>query len=297
MPLPPLPAESSTQDGLFTVRQARASGLSTRRIRSMVSSGRWIRVLGDVLVPAGTAVTGRQRLRAAELATGGVVSHASAARLWGLPTPAATDAAVHVTVTRADHPRVDGVRLHRRWLAPGDRNWLYGIAVTSRLRTVGDCLLTWRRPDAEDLVHHLLRTGLLSTAALQELPPRSKRAHGIAQLVDVVESAVGGSWSAAERRLHDVMRAAGILGWVANHAIVLPDGRRVVVDVWFPEQRVVVEVDGHAWHVSRERFETDRVRQNALVLLGCTVLRFTWKDLHDGAERVVREIRLALSSG
>jgi very-short-patch-repair endonuclease len=39
---------------------------------------------------------------------------------------------------------------------------------------------------------------------------------------------------------------------------------------------VAVEIDGFAFHHAPDRFQRDRTRQNALVGLGWTVLRFTW---------------------
>ena len=57
-----------------------------------------------------------------------------------------------------------------------------------------------------------------------------------------------------------------------------------------PAARVAVEVDGWAWHSDVERFREDRRRQNALVLAGWTVLRFTWDDLMRRPETVVGQI-------
>jgi very-short-patch-repair endonuclease len=267
-------------------------GLSAKRIRTLRSSGRWVTVLGDVLAPAGTPLTHSRRLQAAVLATGGVLSHGTAATIWGWRAPEDED--IHVTVARTDHPRVSGVRLHRRRLVVGDRSWTTGFEVTSRARTLTDCLLTWQLRDAADLMDYVLRTGAFALADLDRLVAAARGLHGINQLVGVVEQSRGGSWSAAERRLHGVLNGAGIAGWVANHAIELPTGRRAVVDVWFPEARLAVEVDGQAWHVDRERFQTDRSRQNALILSGLAVLRFTWHDIQNAPDRVVREIKMAL---
>jgi very-short-patch-repair endonuclease len=262
----------------------------------MVASRRWLYVLGDVLVPAGTPVTERRRLRAAVLATGGLVSHESAARLWGFPAPRDRDPRVHVTVERADHPRVAGVRLHRRRLLSGDRSWVEGIDLTSRARTLADCLLTWSESDGADLVDHVLRVGLFDAAALRRMAIASRGLHGIAGMSAIIERASAGAWSAAERRLHQVLRVAGIVGWVANHRLEIAGGLSAIVDVWFPSARVAIEVDGQAWHVSRERFQSDRSRQNALVLAGCTVLRFTWNDIEYASDRVVGEVRRAVAA-
>ena len=45
------------------------------------------------------------------------------------------------------------------------------------------------------------------------------------------------------------------------------------------ELKIVVEVDGWAWHTDTKRFQRDRERQNDLVHAEWIVLRFTWLDL------------------
>ena len=58
------------------------------------------------------------------------------------------------------------------------------------------------------------------------------------------------------------------------------DGRLVgVIDVALVRQRIALEVDGWAYHSDVDRFRRDRAKQNDLIALGWTVLRFTWADL------------------
>ena len=47
------------------------------------------------------------------------------------------------------------------------------------------------------------------------------------------------------------------------------------VDVIFREIKLIIEIDGRLFHIGTEVFETDRSRQNKLVLDGWCVLRFT----------------------
>jgi very-short-patch-repair endonuclease len=109
-----------------------------------------------------------------------------------------------------------------------------------------------------------------------------------------MREAARGTRSEAERVLARLLRSAGIRGWVAGMPMTLADGTHLELDLWFPVQRVVVEVDGKAWHVDDDRFQRDRVRQNALVTAGSTVLRFTWYDLTRAPRRVVATVRQAL---
>lgn len=50
-------------------------------------------------------------------------------------------------------------------------------------------------------------------------------------------------------------------------------------------------MDGRAWHSAGDRFQRDRTRQNALVAAGYTVLRFTWFDVTERPEYVIRTVR------
>lgn len=87
------------------------------------------------------------------------------------------------------------------------------------------------------------------------------------------------------------MRAANLTGWKANHPVC-----GYVVDVAFPDQRLAIEVDGWAFHSDQATFQRDRTRQNRLSLNGWTVLRFTWLDLTEHPQRVIAEIRSAISA-
>jgi very-short-patch-repair endonuclease len=93
-------------------------------------------------------------------------------------------------------------------------------------------------------------------------------------------------WSEAERRLHRLLRNAGITGWKANRPIVLNDST-FYVDIIFRKLKLVIEIDGRLYHTGAEVFETDRWRQNLLVLNGWFVLRFTWAMIEEHPEKVI----------
>jgi very-short-patch-repair endonuclease len=100
-------------------------------------------------------------------------------------------------------------------------------------------------------------------------------------------------WSAAERSFHRLLRAAGISGWRANRPVVLRD-LTFYVDVIFRQLRLVIEIDGRLYHTGAEVFETDRWRQNLLVLNGWYVLRFTWTMIEERPEEVLAMVREAI---
>jgi very-short-patch-repair endonuclease len=52
------------------------------------------------------------------------------------------------------------------------------------------------------------------------------------------------------------------------------------------EQRLVVETDSHLYHRGSISFEDDHVRDLDLRGMGCTVLRFTDRQIEDEPERI-----------
>jgi very-short-patch-repair endonuclease len=96
-------------------------------------------------------------------------------------------------------------------------------------------------------------------------------------------------WSKPERLFHRLLRDAGITGWQANRPVILR-GSTFYVDVIFRELKLIIEIDGRLYHTEAEVFETDRRRQNLLVLDGWCVLRFTWTMIEEHPEEVIAMI-------
>lgn len=95
--------------------------------------------------------------------------------------------------------------------------------------------------------------------------------------------------SAAERLAIALLRKANVSGWRQHYMV-----GGYELDLAFPERQVAIEVDGWAYHHDATTFQADRRRQNAVVLAGWTILRFTWHDLNQRPADVVAEIRAAL---
>jgi very-short-patch-repair endonuclease len=100
-------------------------------------------------------------------------------------------------------------------------------------------------------------------------------------------------WSEAERSFHRLLRNAGVTGWKANRPVVLRNSP-YYVDVIFRKLKLVIEIDGRLYHTGAEVFETDRWRQNLLILDGWCVLRFTWAMIEERPEDVIAIVREAI---
>lgn len=146
-----------------------------------------------------------------------------------------------------------------------------------------------------DAIDQVLRTGAATLdglhAALRLTGWRSGNVDRRELLLDSRDE----PWSEAERLAHRLLRAAGIDGWSANLPVVLR-GQRYRLDIGFPALKLVVEIDGRIHQTDRELFESDRVRQNALVLEGWTILRFTWRQLEGHPEEFVEAVTEAIRS-
>ena len=102
-------------------------------------------------------------------------------------------------------------------------------------------------------------------------------------------------WSAAERLAQRIYRRAGITGWATNVKIVVPDVGTYFLDFAFRRERVASEIDGRLHETDVDLFESDRIRQNALLLQGWLVLRFTWRLLEADPGYVIATTREALA--
>jgi len=120
---------------------------------------------------------------------------------------------------------------------------------------------------------------------------RNKGRYGSPAARRLLYAANDGARSEAERLLIRLLKAAKITGWRANYPLA---GYKI--DVAFPACKLAVETDGLAFHSDAEDFQVDRERQNAIALLGWQVLRFTWLDLTAHPDRVIAEIKHAISA-
>ncbi|HEX4776127.1 MAG TPA: DUF559 domain-containing protein [Acidimicrobiia bacterium] len=99
--------------------------------------------------------------------------------------------------------------------------------------------------------------------------------------------------SVLEARFERLLRVAGLPAPVRQHE-VLVGSHRYFLDFAYPEARVMIEVDGWEARGRRETFETDRARQNRLMLAGWTPLRFTARSLRERPHEVVATVATAV---
>jgi very-short-patch-repair endonuclease len=283
-----LDARAARQAGLFTRDDAKACGFTDDQVRRRLRRRDWQVVLGQVMTRAARPVTPLLRDRAALLAVpDAVLAGPSAARRYGLDVPGLRTSIIVAPERRV---RLPGVSVRREQLDPVDLVLIEGVLLTAPERTVVDCVRELS-PDQADLVmDRALQRRLITFEGFAARVQAMVGQRGIRRLVRAVARHAHGARSVAERLLVQGLRRARIEGWRANVPVHDAEGLIGVVDFGFLEIRLAVEVDGRAWHSAGDRFQHDRERQNRLVRAGWTVLRFTWRDLTEDLDGVVRQI-------
>jgi very-short-patch-repair endonuclease len=288
-PDPEIARLAGVQHGVVSRRQLLARGLSADQVDRRLRGERLHAVHAGVYAVGHASLAPDGHRMAAVLASGpgAVLSGRSAAALWALrPSAAAT---LEITTPRALRP-LPGIRRRRAALAADEVTVDAGIPVTTVARTLLDLAAAL---DAERLRRALTeaeRRRLHSRTPLVELVRRHPRAPGIATLRALL----------ADRR-RDVTRSElelQFLALVGRAGLPRPRVNAVVegleVDCSWPAARLVVELDGGAFHRDVEAFETDRRRDRRLAVAGWTVVRITHRQLADAPAAVLADLRTLL---
>lgn len=295
-PTPPMPSRitelARRQDGLIERSQAIAAGLTTTQVNGHLRTGRWVRVLPKVYSTDHTAVGPLRFIRAVSMWAGhDSVIEGAAALIWQRRsdrplTEVTVSCGRNLRPPKAAWPiRVRRHVVNEFWQVHWDHIAVVRteFAIAQLLPGEGPALL-------DDAVRRRWVTVDMVAEAHRCLSP----GRGSAIRSKILAAADGGAISEAERLLHRHLRAAGIRGWRANLSVRLGSVNRTG-DIVFIEVRLLVEIDGFAFHTDHARYVDDRERQNEFTLAGWTVLRFTWWTLTQEPERAVRDIQATIA--
>jgi hypothetical protein len=125
-------------------------------------------------------------------------------------------------------------------------------------------------------------------ATIRRLGPQ----RGVANLNGILATGPAPTRSVLEDVVLDLILAAGLARPEVNKPLLLAR-RRVIPDFRWPEQRVVVEADGGAWHDNRTAREDDAERQAILEAHGERVLRVTWAQAITQPSQTLTRLRAA----
>jgi hypothetical protein len=239
-------------------------------------------------------LTREGRWFAAVLACGGgaVLSHRSAAALWGIRPE--RSAAIDVTAPNRRGRQPAGIAAHRNGALPAaDLACVRGIPCTGVARTLLDLAGIERVKHLEGAIAEAQRRGVFDLSECLGLIGRSRGRRGVAVLrglISELDPNVARTRSELERMFLALCRQAGVPPPQVNYAIDVSGGT-VLGDFVWPDRRWVVETDGRETHGTPSAFESDRLRDQRLNVAGWHVLRCTWLQVESKASELRQTLR------
>ncbi|MDX6590311.1 MAG: hypothetical protein QOI84_1585 [Solirubrobacterales bacterium] len=289
----PLAALAERQHGIVSVRQLLGPlGYSTSSVSRAAAAGRLHLVHRSVYAVGHTSLSLHGRCLAAVLACGpgALLSHGSAAWLWGLSAWSPLPVEVTGPVSRGPRPPVV---IHRaRRLTDADRALVDGIPVTEVPRTLLDMAARLRPDRLRRLLQRSEELKLFDLPVVDDLLVRTCGHHGGGPLRRAVALYRPPPFTRSELERHflALAREAGLPRPATGFNLLGYE-----LDVYWPELRFAVELDVFETHRTREAFEGDRLRQEDLALAGIESIRVTGKRLEREPDEVMSRIARLLA--
>ncbi len=285
------------QHGVVSRTQLTTLGLGEDAIDSRLSAGRLFRLHHGVYAVGHPNVPREGRWLAATLSggAGAVLSHCSAAELWGIRGVRDRDR-IDITLPRAT--RSPGtVRRHEVPLRPDEMTKRRRIPVTSLVRTLFDIAVGSSQEGLEGAIReaeyrHQFRIESLEVL-LQRHPGRRGAANIKACLRRLGRGPRGRTRSRFEVRFAALLAHTDLPMPTLNTVLDL-DGFKIEADCLWRKHRLIVELDGGGSHRTRAAFETDRERDRRLQVAGWRVIRVTWGHL-DAPASLLNDLRRMLA--
>ena len=269
---------AARRHGVVTTAQLAAAGMHRRALARRVGARLAGAGRGGGSYRVGPIVAERGEEMAAVLATGGILSHHTAADLWGIRPH---HGAIHITVTGPARRSRPGLAIHRSLSLNAAVH--QGLPLTTPTRTIHDLATCLAQHELDRAVE---QAQILPASDPRRSPPtcHAGAARRSRTALDHRGPAHPLRGRAAAARPHQP--SAACRGPETN---VYVEGYEV--DVFWPDQRLIVEVDGYAYHSTRQAFERDRARDAALQAAGYRVVRFTWRQITHEPHAVSRSSR------
>ena len=284
------------QHGRVAAAQLVAAGVSRTAIKRRAADGRLRRVHRGVYAVGHAHASLNGSWMGAVLAIG---PHA----LLGLRDAAALrDLRAAGSRSRVDVLVPGGSRRHRRGIAvfasstvhPDDCTEVDGVPVTSAERTIVDLADVLDERGLRRVLERAERTRALDHHALRAAIARNRGRHGLRTLLPLLaqDHALGAAAeSELERRFFDLVREHGLPAPVPGATVC-----GYVVDAYWPEAGLVVELQGYEFHSGRETFERDHRKLAALRRHGIEVLPLTHGQVTADGRETADLIRRLLHS-
>jgi very-short-patch-repair endonuclease len=285
---------ATQQHGVVSRSQLLGAGLTARMIERRLESGYLHPLHRGVYAVGHERLGSRSHWMAAVLAggDGAVLSHRSAAALWGLRRRRRGPIEVSATSSRLTRAVGLGeIRFREGRVRPGERELVTGIPVTSIARTLLDQADVVDGRELAGEFEEADRLGLLEMREIEAVCAQNPGRRGLKPLRHLI----------AEARYPEPARTPledGLLRLCREHGLPAPRTNVEVlgreVDAFWPRQRLMVEADSWSFHRHRAAFERDRARDAAMQAEGYRVIRLTHRRMEREPEAVASELRRLL---
>jgi len=278
------------QHGVIARRQLLALGFNAREIEHRVARGRLRPVMRGVYAVGWPRLTPKGRWMAGVLACGegAVLSHRSAAALWGIGTELGGE--IDISVCRRARLRRPGISVRSRsGLDPDDTTHRDGIPVTGIVRTLVDMAAELSPRAVERAANEADKLNLIDPGGLRSALDDYEGEPGVRRLRTILDAR---TFRLSDSDLEIIFRP------IAEGAgLPLPLTKQMVngfeVDFYWPELGLVIETDGLRYHRTPSAQARDARRDRTHTLAGMTPLRFTHHEVKYEAEKVGRALKRA----
>jgi very-short-patch-repair endonuclease len=262
----------------------------------MAANGWIVRVLQGVYAVGYRPLTRQGEWMAALLAMGpgAVLSHRSAGALWKIWGEGERKVVEVVIPRRHGRKRRHGVKIHRpEVLPPEELTEHSGFPVTTAPRTLLDLASSLSGRQLERAIDEAARLRLCTSEEMIAVAQVARRpgSRRLLAALGIHEAGSTPTRSELEERFLAICRNRHLPQPEVN--VPLLD---YVVDFFWPEARLVVEVDGQATHGTRRAFQDDRDRDGRLAVADYRVVRFTWWDVTRRPAVVADRVRRLLAA-
>jgi very-short-patch-repair endonuclease len=286
-----LASVAARQHGVVSQCQLSELGYSEGSVLKAALSGRLHRVHRGVYAVGHPGLTRAGRCLAAVLACGdgALLSHKSAAWLWGLGLEFSAEP--EITTPIRGHARA-GMQLHHSTiLEEADCAIEDGVPVTAVPRTLLDVAATMPSRSLAHIAERAQLRGLLDLGAADDLLSRAGRHRGRKPLRKALSLYLDPAMtrSATERAFLALVKRTGLPRPSMNHFLAGHE-----IDAYWEAERFAVEIDGYSTHRSRAAFERDPVRIEQLKLAGIDTIRITARRIERDPESVANSLRALL---
>jgi hypothetical protein len=279
------------QHGVLTRGDLLALGFSAKGIKHRVASGRLHPIAYGVYAVGRRELTPHGRWMAAVLACGdgAVLSHRSAAELWGIGYE--EGGRIDVTIRRRSRLGRRGVKVHARAsLASRSLTRRHRIPVTDPVQTLIDLATELQPLGLERAVNEADKFDLVDPETLRRALDGHRGEPGVKKLATLLDRHTFRlSDSDLEIYFRPLALAAGLPLPLTKHWVLDYE-----VDFWFPDHDLVVETDGLRYHRTPSQQARAARRDQTHTAAGLRVLRFThWQIAHapDEVTGVLRRVR------